>query len=419
MQYFNEFIRALEKLISFESVKTKKVNDMPFGEGVYGAYKYFINLASSFGFETINYDNYIGEVVFGEGEEIGIIGHVDVVPAGSAWNTPPYTLTKVGNTYFGRGLADDKAPLLLCLFILKELKESNQPVNKKFRLIVGCDEESGWQDIAHFNKVSSFPEYGFSPDGNFPVSYAEKGIAYLTFKLPKLKKFFNVKGGTVLNAVCGLATVETTLKDVKISNERVSLKGKTLESVGKSAHGSCPQNGINAIKLLYETFLENGEDVKNVLDCLFNDKFGLFKMETEQGNVTYSPNVIEEKEDGIYLYCDCRFPYPITENDLREKLNKFNIPYELVIKHDTQYVNKDGEFVKTLLNSYNKVMGENASPIAQGGSTFARAFTKGVAFGPEFIGVPSTIHQPNERLTEEELLKLYNIYKTAIFNLAK
>lgn len=419
MNNFNEFILALEKLISFKSVKESSKKDMPFGEGVYGAYKYFMDLAKDFGFETINYDNYVGEIIFGEGEEIGIIGHVDVVPEGAGWNTPPYTLTKVGNTYYGRGLADDKAPLLLCLFILKELKESKKLVNKKFRLIVGCDEESGWKDVEHFNKVSTFPEYGFSPDGNFPVSYAEKGIAYLTFKLPKLKNFFNVKGGTVLNAVCGLASAETLLKEVKISNENVSFGGNTLESVGKSCHGSCPQNGINAIKLLYETFLENGEDVKDILDCLFYDREKLFEISTEQGNVTFSPNVIEEKEDGIYLYCDCRFPYPITENDLREKLNLFNIPYELVIKHDTQYVNKDGKFVKTLLNSYNEVTGETALPIAQGGSTFARAFSKGVAFGPEFVGVPSTIHQPNECLTEEELLKLYKIYKTAIFNLAK
>ena len=123
MKNFNEFILALEKLISFKSVKESSKKDMPFGEGVYGAYKYFMDLAKDFGFETINYDNYVGEIILGKGEEIGIIGHVDVVPEGAGWNTPPYTLTKVGNTYYGRGLADDKAPLLLCLFILKELKD--------------------------------------------------------------------------------------------------------------------------------------------------------------------------------------------------------------------------------------------------------------------------------------------------------
>lgn len=33
------------------------------------------------GMKTENYDNYIGEIEFGEGEEtLGILGHIDVVP---------------------------------------------------------------------------------------------------------------------------------------------------------------------------------------------------------------------------------------------------------------------------------------------------------------------------------------------------
>jgi len=110
MENFNAFIKDLEKLISFPSVKGKAEDGMPFGKDVFDAYKFMMDLARSFGFATTNYDNYIGEAVYGEGEELGIIGHVDVVPAGSGWDSHPFTLTKRGDTYYGRGVQDDKAP---------------------------------------------------------------------------------------------------------------------------------------------------------------------------------------------------------------------------------------------------------------------------------------------------------------------
>ena len=37
-----------------------------------------------------NVDNYAGHFEFGEGEEVlGIFAHMDVVPAGSGWDTDP------------------------------------------------------------------------------------------------------------------------------------------------------------------------------------------------------------------------------------------------------------------------------------------------------------------------------------------
>ena len=85
------------------------------------ALHYFLNLAKNFGFETKNYDDYAGEIIFGEGEEIGIIGHLDVVPEGEGWNTPPYELTKIDGIYYGRGVSDDKGLTLMNLYALKAL----------------------------------------------------------------------------------------------------------------------------------------------------------------------------------------------------------------------------------------------------------------------------------------------------------
>lgn len=421
MKDYSLFLQRLEKLISFESVRGEPLPNKPFGSGVYDAYKYFMDSAAEFGFDTVNYDNYIGEAVFGEGEEIGIIGHLDVVPAGNGWNTDPFKLTKKGDAFYARGIMDDKAPLLMCLFILKELKDCGKVPKRKFRLIAGCNEESGWEDADYFKTKAAFPEYGFSPDGNFPVSYAEKGMAVVEFSLPALKNFSDIKGGTVINAVCGYATAkaENTPDVATLEKFGLKLKGNNvIESVGKSAHGSQPQLGKNALKPLFEYFYSIGEDVGRVIDYLFNDKAGLFEMKNAQGNVTLSPNIAEEKNGRIYIRCDCRYPAPIEFKDIISKLDTFGIDYTYEIKHGTQYVERDGEFVNTLISAYNSITGEKAFPISQSGSTFARVFKKGCAFGPEFSGSNNRIHEPNERVTEKDLLKMYEIYKKAIFELA-
>ena len=104
---------------------------------------------------------------------------------------------------------------------------------------------------------------------------------------------------------------------------------------------------------------------------------------------------------------------------MEKVFNSFNIPYTISIKHDTQYVEKEGEFISKLSSAYNMVTGENAKPVSLGGSTFARVFNKGVAFGPEFEGMKGAPHEANECASEKEILTMYEIYKKAIFNLAE
>ena len=420
MKNFERFIIDLKTLISYKSVNGEKTEGAPFGKEVRGALDCFLTIAKNMGFSVKNYDGYAGEITFGGGEEIGIIGHVDVVPAGGGWETEPYVLTLKGDEYYGRGVLDDKGPLLAALYALYELKNSGVPVKRKFRLFVGTNEETGWQDAEYLKAHTVLPEYGFSPDGNFPVSYAEKGMAIVEFRLPALKNFYALKGGTVINAVCGYASAKPKMKpDEKLLKKHgLKFNGEIIESFGKSAHGSRPDLGKNAIKPLFEFFKECGEDVGSAIDYLFNYKGGLKKFTTEQGNITFSPDLICEKDGFIFIKCDCRFPYPIEEKTLNGVFDTFGIDYSMSVKHGTQYVKKDGFLVKTLLSAYQSVMGGAPEPISQGGSTFARVFNKGVAFGPEFPDRPSTIHEPNERVKEKDLKKIYEIYKKAIFLLA-
>ena len=78
-----------------------------------------------------------------------------------------------------------------------------------------------------------------------------------------------------------------------------------------------------------------------------------------------------------------------------------------------------GDFVQKLINAYNNATGENAEPVSMSGGTFAYVFEQGCAFGPEFEGMNSGIHEANERATKSELLKIYDVYKSAIKELVK
>ncbi len=421
MKDFDLFLNDLKTLISYKTVLSLPEKNAPFGKQNKLALDFFLEKAKSFGFKTVNYDGYIGEVIFGEGEEIGIIGHLDVVPEGEGWNTDPYTLTEIDGTFYGRGVSDDKTPLLQCLYALKELKDSGKRPNKKFRLIVGCNEESGWKDVEYFNTVSSFPEYGFSPDGDFPISYAEKGMTEIVFSIPKLKNFTALSGGTVVNAVCAKATAKilgNIDQNVLVRHGLTVKDGNKVESVGVSAHGSSPHLGKNAIKPMFKAFIDCGEDLKDVYDVIFNDVLGLTKLENEQGSVTLSAGLLSETETEILITCDCRIPAPLSLEDVTKKLDKTNLKYQTFTRHDPVMVEKDGWFVQTLLSAYNEVTGEKAKPLSMGGSTFARAFKKGCAFGPATKDFSNDIHNANEKVRKSDLIRNYKIYKKAIFDFA-
>lgn len=416
------FMNDLKTLISFNSANAAAEENAPFGKGARSALDFFLSLADKMGFETINYDGYAGEVVYGKGEEVGIIGHLDVVPTGKGWTVEPFALTEKDGYLYGRGIADDKGAMLLSLYVLKELKDSGVPCNKKFRLFVGCDEETAWRDVEYLKTKTAIPEYGFSPDGDFPVCYAEKGFYYVNTVIPPFKNFGCIVGGTVINAVCAFAKVKINCDFDRALLKKYELKEKDgfIESVGVAAHGSQPQKGKNAILPLLEFLRDCGENVGDYIDYLFKNKWGVTDMRNEQGYITFSPDLAKETPFGTELSCDLRIPAPFTVDTVAEKMRSAPFKVEIIDhNHPPVMVEKNGVFVNTLLNAYNAFSKEKGAPISMGGSTFARVFKKGCAFGPEFPNADYHIHEADERIEKDMLMKCYDVYKKALFDLAK
>ena len=188
MKEYGQFIKDFSALMEAKSVQGEPKDGMPFGQGVADAFNVFKRISHDMGFTVIDYDGYMGEVYIpsdnGDGEPFGIIGHLDVVPAEGAWNTPPFALTLKDGVFYGRGVQDDKGPTLACLYAVKELLDEGYKFKRPLRFFIGLNEESGWRDVDYFLTKSSFPNEGFSPDGNFPVTYAEKGVYRVIFKIP-------------------------------------------------------------------------------------------------------------------------------------------------------------------------------------------------------------------------------------------
>ncbi len=409
----NEFMSAFYELLKIKSVKDAETPSAPFGEGVKKALQYTLSLADSFGFKTINYDNYVGEIVFGEGKgnPFGILCHLDVVPEGDLkdWNTNPYEPTVIDGKLYARGALDDKCGSMSFLFAMKALKDAGFTPKREIRLILGCDEESGWGCIKHYETVATLPEEGISPDADFPVIYAEKGIAHVIYKFKKSTDLKWIKGGTAANVVCDKVTFEVENGGLYADYRQFSKNGNEFTSLGISAHGSTPEKGKNAFKPVLKFLCENGLVEKNAYENLFEDAFGLKTLNDETGYLTFSPDVIRSDADYIYVTVDCRYPSTLSHDFVAEKLALLG-EYEVKNWQEPLFSDKNGGLVKTLLDIYNEITGLHAEPIAIGGGTYARALKHGVAFGPANGEEADSIHKPNEYITLKTVDDMNEIY---------
>lgn len=411
-----DIIKNISQIIKFDSSQSAAEQGAPFGKGAEKSLDYFLTLANFLGFETKNYDGYAGEVIFGEGKEFAILAHLDVVPAGSGWTHEPFggeTDEKLGRIW-GRGAMDDKGPAVISLFALKALKDEGFKPDRKIKLIVGCNEENGWECINYYKAHAHMPEEGISPDANFPVIYAEKGILQLKLDFEAQGDFTSLCGGERPNMVCGLCEVEAPLNEEKLKVLNLSYENGKVISRGKSAHGSTPEEGVNAIPPVLRYLGLDG-----ICNTLFTECYGLKELKDESGSLTFSPNVIKGGKDCVSVLVDVRYPATMSKLSVLSALDNSGAKYEILHEQAPLYSDKDGFLIKTLCGVYNEVTGKNLSPVAIGGGTYARALKCGAAFGPEEDGEECTIHQADEYITFEKIEKCFKIYKLAIERLTK
>ncbi|TCO74389.1 Sapep family Mn(2+)-dependent dipeptidase [Marinisporobacter balticus] len=436
---FNVFIEDLKALIRIPSVYEEDESPYPFGKNIDDALKEMLAISDKLGFDTF-YDprGYYGYAEYGNGDEmIGVLGHLDVVPPGDLkkWDTQPFSPTIKEGKLFGRGTQDDKGPTLGAMYALKAIMDSGVNVNKKVRFIYGTDEESLWRGIEEYKKKEKMPDYGFTPDADFPLIYAEKGLLQVNL-VAKNETNIRLKGGDAYNSVPSEILYETKDADSLVEaleklNFEYKKNNRMITVMGKSVHAKDAEKGINAICRLLIAMDKIGLKskcidfiVENILeDALAIKIFGECKDDVS-GALKFNIGKINMDENNETLNIDIRIPVSIDKEFVLNKLSKVVQKYGFIIVENDYlksiYTPLDSKLVQTLMEAYVEITGDSKSlPVSSGGATYARAMDRCVAFGAAFPYTEETEHQPNECIKLDEMKMAIEIYACALLKLLK
>ncbi len=434
--YKDEMVETLTEFVSIPSVYDEKTKTsvMPFGENVDKALKFVGKLGEKHGFSVDYCDGYATELTIGKGEKlIGIFAHADVVPATGVWTEEPFKALFKDGKLIARGSSDDKGPFIAAFFAAKALFDNNLINDYRVRIVVGGNEESGSECLIHyFEKLhKEAPKYGFTPDSSFPLIYGEKYIAdfYPTLKvsIPNIK---SINGGVVSNAVCDNVKVVME-KDDNFSNY---LKNKNIKFekcddgvifIGKSSHGSMPQFGENAALICLKAIGDfyNIKELSNIGENLSDTsgkKFGCYKNSRILQETTFCVGMISFENDLLKITVNYRFG---EEANLNETVKQFDKFFGTTSSIDEDILNcliyePDSFLVKTLLNAYQEETKDyRKHNLVTGGGTYAKHAPNTIAFGAEFPGVETKMHEPDEFIILDQFYKSSEIYARAIYDL--
>lgn len=408
----NEMIEALQKLVSFQSIAKEEGPEYPYGKEVHRAKEYVLNLAKSFGMRVTDVPGKYAYIEIGEGPRlIGILSHLDVVPAGDGWTQDPFGGEIVDERIYGRGTTDDKGPTIAVLYAMKTLKEKTT-LPARIRLILGQTEENGeWRDIEAYTEAEEIPECGFTPDGDFPAIQNELGAMVFQVEMPRAESGFREgEGGTAPNMVPAHARVKTEFG--------------SYEASGKACHGCAPWLGVNGISALMEKVHraepENrfaGMYADLIGKTIYGEKLGI-AAEDESGKLTLNAGLLKMSGETVTLMVDIRYPAKKNPDEISGSLvrqfSSYGASCECVYQVRPLYTPSGSPVLNALLSAYREVTGDESRPISIGGGTYAKAMPNMVAFGPNFPGHENREHMEDEYILVDDFLKLEEIYERAL-----
>lgn len=459
--YKEEMLKTLEGLIACKSVASAPVRTadgdvLPYGRGVQDALEFMLQEGERLGFDAYNLDNKAGYLEIKAGvenaERFDIVGHLDVVPVTDGWTSDPWKMEVRDNAIYGRGVSDNKGPLVACMYAIKAYLEAGGKFNKDIRIVFGLNEEVGVSSIEHYVETCGNPDAGFTPDADFPLINGEKGILQfdlaqkLTRQVTKdgirLTKF---EAGTVPNAVPESARAVITAEDklYDLIKDRLSqfvletgytIKAKkqgsslVIESTGVASHGAYPEKGLNAISIMMDFLgrLQFMNEEINDFIAFYNDYIGYelhgerlgCELSDEYSNLSVNVGMASINEDIAQLTLDIRYPITMESETVFAGIENAigNYRIGIVKGRDSKpiFMSLDSPLVKKLLNAYREETGDMSEPIIISGGTYAKNVQNILAFGAIFPGEENLMHQVDEYTPVDSLMKMAHIYARAI-----
>ena len=463
-EVWEDVVQDIDFLVQVQSVEDKPHASAgkPFGPGPREALDRALQIANRLGLECHDCDGYVGYADL-EGKSkayIATIAHSDIVPLGDGWTVEPLRVTRKDGYLLGRGVLDDKGPLVLSLyaahFFVRKLREDAEKLPYTLRCIVGTNEETGMEDVEYYLKSFPEPVFCFTPDAVFPLICGEKGRFFAEVSSPTVRgddaRIVELEGGTVANAVPGSAQaiVRASLASLApcegIQIEPAGSDAKSelvkIRAIGKGGHASMPEGTTNAIGLLVEYLVDkslcNDEEraflafVQTLMADTAGEALGIAAQDDVFDPLTCVGGTLRTKRDGglvrFVQTMDVRYPKSTSGDNILAQITRVAKRNGCSVdKSDNMhpfYMDPESSEVQTLLGTYNQMTGRNDRAITIGGGTYARHFARAVAFGPDNMDEdkPSWVgmeHGPDEGVSEQSLKQALAIYIVSLARLMR
>ncbi|EUJ31994.1 succinyl-diaminopimelate desuccinylase [Listeria floridensis FSL S10-1187] len=326
--------------------------------------------------------NLVSEIGESGKRVLGFSGHMDVVDAGdlSKWSFPPFEATEKDGKLYGRGSTDMKSGLAAMVIAMIELKDEKKALPGKVKLLATVGEEVG--ELGAEQLTSN----GYADDLDALVIGEPSG--------PQI--CFAHKGSM----------------------------NYTVTSIGKNAHSSMPQLGVNAIDNLMLFYNEVEKFVASV-----NETSKLLGDFTHNATVVTGGNQVNSIPEFAKLQGNIRTIPEVDNAEIQSVFKKIvdrlneqaDVKLNLVWDYNKLPVfsDKDSSIAKLAQQGYKNKMGESIPLVASPGTTDAAEFIKAkkefpvIIFGP---GNAQLAHQVDECVDVKNYLDMIDIYKEMVIN---
>ncbi len=452
-----EAVDSLQRSVRIPSVRGDATPEAPFGTSVLAALNDVLDLGRRLGFQTGVFENQVGWIEYGNGDEmVAFLGHVDVVPAGEGWKHDPFGAEIEDGIIYGRGVLDDKGPVIAAIYALNALKSSGLDISKRIRILVGTNEENGCTAIKHYvSSKQELPVMGFTSDACYPLLNREKGTLHLHCEVPIENRdgngFIEICGGTATNVVppyC-VATLNMKPSDLeKVIKEICNIERGScsdfrwekpgddrikIEAFGIPEHGSRPEKGLNAIMVLLNvlgsvTLPIPQKKIINYLNRVIGfetdgKSLGIKKNDIESGDLTLNLGTFCLSESKASFALDIRYPVSSDASEilsiLSSSFEKEGISFHVLFDAPPLYIDPSSEVIQKLQAVYRKETGQEPELLSTGESTYAKTIPNLINFGPIFPEEDYTIHQADECWSIVSFKRNISMMAEAFYELAK
>jgi succinyl-diaminopimelate desuccinylase len=448
-----ELAEDIKTLVAIPSITTTldRGTRYPFGEANARVVDTAETLIRRYGLGVKSYDYYgIAASCSGTGTgSIGFFSHLDVVPPGDGWASPPFEPIEKDGYIIGRGASDNKGPAMAALYSLRFLKEQGIPLKHRLFCFLGCNEESGMEDVRHFLEVDEAPALALVSDSNFPVCNGEKGILTAHFVRPLPPgNLLSFTGGTASNVVPNQA--EAVIKAYEAAEVKKRLgedfqveetdRGTVhISARGISGHAARPEHTVNALQKLAAALIGAGlvdQENRRVLAFVadsFGDYYGgglqIDFEDTVSGKTTHVGSTARVTADGLLdIGINVRYAISAPQDELIQRLSRKAgaYGYELRDIHNDPpyYIPPDDTLAVKLTSIVNQTLGTSLTPFVMGGGTHARKLPRALGFGagrqdlpPPFGPNAGGAHQVNEAFSMRHGTEAIEIYVQALLTL--